>query len=77
MVRSRLTREEIDRGVELGKALRSARGSRSAVAVAACAGLSIETVRKIEHGRVPTPAFFTVAAMAAVCDVSLDELARL
>jgi transcriptional regulator with XRE-family HTH domain len=45
------------------------------VEVAANAGLSIETVRKIEHGLVPTPAFFTVAAMAAACGVGLDELA--
>jgi transcriptional regulator with XRE-family HTH domain len=75
MVRARLTPEEIERGVALGMALRSARGTRSAVAVAAGSGLSIETVRKIEHGLVPTPAFFTVAAMAGACGVSLDELA--
>jgi transcriptional regulator with XRE-family HTH domain len=75
MVRARLTREEIQRGVELGKSLRAARGARTTVAVAARAGLSIETVRKIEHGLVPTPASFTVAAMAAACGVTLDELA--
>jgi len=75
MVRARLTNAEIERGVELGRALRAARGSRSAVEVAARAGLSIETVRKIEHGLVPTPAFFTVAAMAAACGITLDELA--
>jgi transcriptional regulator with XRE-family HTH domain len=75
MVRARLTPQEIDRGVMLGAALRTARGTRSAVDVAARAGLSIETVRKIEHGLVPTPTFFTVAAMATACGIGLDELA--
>jgi transcriptional regulator with XRE-family HTH domain len=44
------------------------------VAVAAAAGISVETLRKIERGRVPTPAFFTVAAIADAVDLSLDEL---
>jgi hypothetical protein len=35
------------------------------VEVAAVAGLSPETLRKIETGRAPTPAFFTVAACLA------------
>lgn len=55
--------------------LRQARGDRSMVEVAAAAGVSPETLRKIETGRAPTPAFFTVAALAAVLEVSLDELA--
>ncbi|GAA3377485.1 hypothetical protein GCM10020367_53340 [Streptomyces sannanensis] len=45
------------------------------VEVAAAAGLSAETLRKIETGRAPTPAFFTVAALAGVLGLSLDELA--
>lgn len=43
-------------------------------AVAAQAGLSAETLRKIETGRAPTPAFFTVAALAAALGLSMDEL---
>lgn len=35
------------------------------VEIAASAGISAETLRKIETGRAPTPAFFTVAALAA------------
>jgi DNA-binding Xre family transcriptional regulator len=31
-------------------------------------------LRKIESGRVPTPAFFTVAALCVELDVSLDDL---
>jgi len=34
----------------------------------------VETLRKIERGRVPTPAFFTVAAVAGAVGVSLDTL---
>jgi hypothetical protein len=32
---------------------------------------------KIESGRVPTPAFFTVAALAGALGIGLDEVARL
>ncbi len=36
------------------------------------AGVSPETLRKIETGRVATPAFSTIAAIAQVLDLSLD-----
>jgi transcriptional regulator with XRE-family HTH domain len=45
------------------------------VDVAAAAGVSAETLRKIETGRAPTPAFFTVAALAHALHLSLDDLA--
>jgi transcriptional regulator with XRE-family HTH domain len=44
------------------------------VEIAAEAGISVETLRKIERGRVPTLAFFTVAAVAGAVGVSLDTL---
>lgn len=44
--------------------------------VAAAAGVPVETLRKIETGRIATPAFFTVAALAAVVGLSLEEVAR-
>ncbi|GIH61556.1 MULTISPECIES: helix-turn-helix domain-containing protein [Microbispora] len=75
MVRVPLTPEERQRGERFGVLLRQARGERSMVEVAAAAGLSAETLRKIETGRAPTPAFFTVAALAAALNLSLDELA--
>ena len=53
-----------------------ARGARSMVEVAADAGVSVETLRKIETGRIPTPAFFTVAAFARVLGLSLEDLSR-
>ncbi|WP_432092874.1 helix-turn-helix domain-containing protein [Streptomyces sp. bgisy100] len=74
MVRTPLTPEERERGERLGALLREARGERSMVQVAAAAGLSAETLRKIETGRAPTPAFFTVAALAGALGLSLDEL---
>ena len=38
------------------------------------AGVSPETLRKIESGRVATPAFPTVAAIAGVLGLSLDAV---
>ena len=40
----------------------------------AAAGISAETLRKIETGRIPTPAFFTVSALAVTLRLSLDAL---
>ncbi|MFF9909935.1 helix-turn-helix domain-containing protein [Streptomyces sp. NPDC013457] len=74
MVRTPLTPEERERGERLGRILREARGGRSMVEIAAAAGLSAETLRKIETGRAPTPAFFTVAALAGVLGLSMDDL---
>ncbi len=42
--------------------------------VALDAGISPETLRKIESGRVATPAFPTVAAIATVLGLSLDSI---
>jgi transcriptional regulator with XRE-family HTH domain len=75
MVRVPLTSADRERGERLGLLLREARGDRSLVEVAAAAGISAETLRKIETGRIPTPAFFTVAALATALDLSLDILA--
>ncbi|MBJ7904087.1 helix-turn-helix domain-containing protein [Streptomyces sp. NPDC003656] len=77
MVRTPLTPEERERGERLGALLRAARGPRSMTEVAAAAGVSAETLRKIETGRAPTPAFFTVAALAGALGLSMDELAAL
>ena len=74
MVRLALTEQERERGVALGAALRRARGATPVREVAAAAGVAEETVRKIERGAVPTPALFTVAAIAQVLGLALDEL---
>jgi transcriptional regulator with XRE-family HTH domain len=75
MVRNPLTPEERARGERLGALLRAARGARSMTAVAAAAGISAETLRKIETGRAPTPAFFTIAALATALGLSTDRIA--
>lgn len=74
MVRVPLSISERERGERLGEALRQARGDRSIVDVATRAGISPETLRKIERGRIPTPAFFTVVAVADILGLSLDGL---
>jgi transcriptional regulator with XRE-family HTH domain len=74
MVRVPLTAEERERGERLGAVLREARAERSMVEIAAKAGISVETLRKIETGRIPTPAFFTVAAIADAVGMPLENL---
>jgi transcriptional regulator with XRE-family HTH domain len=76
MVRPPLTRLERERGERLGTLLREARGARSMADVAAASGVPAETLRKIETGRIATPAFFTVAALAAALGLSLEEIVR-
>lgn len=39
-------------------------------------GLAQETIRKIERGAVPTPALFTVAALADALGVPLERLVQ-
>ena len=52
MVRMPLTPADVERGQRLGALLRRARGDRSMLQTALDAGLSPETLRKIETGRV-------------------------
>jgi len=77
VVRTPLTEDERVRGAALGRALQQARGRRSAAEVALRAGISLDTLRKIERGAIATPAFFTVAALARVLDLDLASLATL
>jgi transcriptional regulator with XRE-family HTH domain len=72
MVRLPLTPADAERGRRLGALLRTARGERSVLETALDAGVSPETLRKIESGRVATPAFPTIAAVAVVVGLSLD-----
>ena len=73
MVRDPLKPWEIERGRRLGAVLRAARGPVGLGEVATEAGIWVETLRKIETGRIPTPAFFTVVALARVLGLSLDD----
>ncbi|MGQ4599021.1 helix-turn-helix domain-containing protein [Nocardia sp. R6R-6] len=75
MVRLPLTPAQIDAGRRLGAALRSARAERDLGEVARAAGISPETLRKIETGRLPSPAFGTVVSLSQVLELPLDDLA--
>jgi transcriptional regulator with XRE-family HTH domain len=76
MVRPPLSHHEHARGQRLGMLLREARGARSMAEIAAVSGVPAETLRKIETGRIATPAFFTIAALAAALGLSLEAIAR-
>ncbi|MEV6342775.1 helix-turn-helix transcriptional regulator [Actinoplanes sp. NPDC051851] len=75
MVRQPLTPEQIAAGQRLGVALRVARSDRSLIEVALAAGISPETLRKIEAGRLPAPAFGTVVCLSQALDIPLTDLA--
>ena len=75
MVRVPLTPDEVRRGQEIGALLREARGARTLMDVAVGAGISPETLRKIETGRIATPAFFTIMALCDALGTTADELA--
>lgn len=77
MVRSPLTPQQLAAGKRLGAHLRQARGDRKLVEVAEAASISPETLRKIESGRLATPAFATVAALSVVLEIPLEDLARI
>ncbi|AZG43753.1 helix-turn-helix domain-containing protein [Gordonia insulae] len=76
MVRAPLTAEQIAAGRRLGTLLRESRGDRTVLDVAQGAGISPETLRKIEGGRLLTPSFATVVALSRVLDVSVEALAE-
>lgn len=76
MVRLPLSAAEIERGERLGAMLRRARGERTILDISLDAGVSPETLRKIESGRVATPAFPTIAALTDVLGLSLDAVWR-
>lgn len=75
MVRQPLTAEQIAAGQRLGVALRAARADRNLIEVALAAGISPETLRKIESGRLPAPAFGTVVRLSRALDTPLTDLA--
>lgn len=77
MVRLPLTPAQVATGQRLGAYLRQARGERTLIEVAQEAAISPETLRKIETGRMPTPAFTTIAALARVLALPLDDLANI
>lgn len=74
MVRVPLTAEQLERGRLMGAALREARGALTMVEVAARAHVSVETLRKIETGRSPSPEFFTIANICGALGITMEQL---
>jgi transcriptional regulator with XRE-family HTH domain len=75
MVRLPLTPRQIEAGQRLGALLRDARAARGLGDVARAAGISPETLRKIETGRLPTPAFGTIVCLSDALGLPMQELA--
>ncbi|MFC4376459.1 helix-turn-helix domain-containing protein [Nocardia halotolerans] len=76
MVRLPLSPAQVEAGRRLGRRIRAARGDRELTEVAHGAGISPETLRKIESGRLPSPAFGTVVGLAETLMIPLTELAE-
>ncbi|MEB3369981.1 helix-turn-helix domain-containing protein [Saccharopolyspora mangrovi] len=76
MVRLPLTPDQVESGARVGKMLRDARAGRDAAEIARAAGISPETLRKIESGRLPTPAFGTVVGLCDALDLPVHEVAE-
>lgn len=76
MPRAKLSQAVRERGQALGDEVRRVRSesAMSAEQVAVEAALSVETIRRIEQGRIPNPGVFTIAAIAAALDVGLAGL---
>ncbi|WP_031470773.1 helix-turn-helix transcriptional regulator [Sciscionella sediminilitoris] len=75
MVRQPLTPEQIEAGRRLGALLRQARAERELGEVAHAAGISPETLRKIETGRLPSPGFGTIIRLGEALGLPVQELA--
>ena len=58
----------------MGAALKRRRGTTSGAQVANAAGISVDALRRLEQGNIPTPGFFLIARIAATLQVSLDDL---
>jgi transcriptional regulator with XRE-family HTH domain len=76
MGRRPLSDAERRHGERLGRILAEHREAarRSAADIARVSDVSLDAVRSVEMGRVPTPAFLTIARLADALGLSLDDL---
>lgn len=72
MVRVPLSPEQVRAGQRLGALMRAARAGRDPEQIARTAGISPETLRKIEVGRLPSPSFGTVIGLCTALDLPLQ-----
>jgi DNA-binding Xre family transcriptional regulator len=73
MVRVPLSAEQVRAGQRLGALIRAARDGRDPEAIARGAGISPETLRKLEVGRMPSPSFGTVVGLCAALGLPLQS----
>lgn len=73
MVRVPLSPEKVEAGRRLGALIRTARAGRDPDAIARGAGISPETLRKIEVGRLPSPSFGTVIGLCQALGLPLAD----
>lgn len=74
MGRPRRTTTEKEKGKALGAALQKARGRTTTEEVANKAGIPIDTLRRLEQGRVADPGFFLVCSVARAVRIELRSL---
>jgi len=73
MVRVPLSPEQVRAGQRLGALMRTARAGRDPETIARSAGISPETLRKIEVGRMPSPSFGTVIGLCNALGLPLQK----
>jgi DNA-binding XRE family transcriptional regulator len=73
MVRVPLSPEQVRAGQRLGALIRAARAGRDPEMIARTAGISPETLRKIEVGRLPSPSFGTVIGLCNALGMPLQD----
>ena len=73
MVRVPLSPEQVRAGQRLGALIRTARAGRDPEMIARHAGISPETLRKIEVGRIPSPSFGTVIGLCNALGMPLQD----
>jgi len=73
MVRVPLSPEQVRAGQRLGALMRTARAGRDPETIARSAGISPETLRKIEVGRMPSPSFGTVIGLCKALGLPLQK----
>ncbi|MEY9845371.1 helix-turn-helix domain-containing protein [Streptacidiphilus sp. MAP5-3] len=77
MVRIPLTPEQVEAGRRLGTLLRDARAGRDPELIARTAGISPETLRKIEAGRMPSPGFGTIVGLCEALHLPIHTAAQI
>ena len=68
-----LSPEQVKAGQRLGALIRTARAGRDPELIAREAGISPETLRKLEVGRMPSPSFGTVIGLCNALGLPLQE----